>query len=320
MLSRILGNHHAIFAVNELHYFGDLCDPATAAASLDCRRLEQLTAGLLAREARGIWGAGPTDADRARARQFCATLPQAQRSGFGVFTAVLGNLARAAGKLIVCEQTPRNVFYAQRLLDGMPNACIVHIVRDPRAVFASQKNRWQLRRLGAKNVPVAELVRNWLNYHPLTMAKLWVNATRAALELADHPRMRIVRFEDLITQPAAAVAGICEFLGVDFEPEMLGVPQWGSSNVQHVVTKRISTEVDDQWQAVLTAGEMKIAERSARLFTNHFNFSALTPGSLGARLSWGRYLLSYPLHLLGVALANPRRARIQLSAMLSRKE
>ena len=42
------------------------------------------------------------------------------------------------------------------------------------------------------------MIRNWVNYHPVTMAKLWIGATDAALRLRGHDRVMLLRFEDLI--------------------------------------------------------------------------------------------------------------------------
>lgn len=321
MLSRILGNHSAVLTLNELHYFGDLCHPATGSEPLETARLVRLSAVLLARQARGLWGAGPTSAERAQATAVCKDLQAGERCPYGVFAAVLSRFAGQANKTIICEQTPRNIFYAGRILEAFPQARILHIVRDPRAVLASQKNRWQLRRLGAENVPYAELVRTWLNYHPITMAKLWADATRSALRLAGNPRVRIVGFEGLVERPAEVIGEICEFLGIDFEPDMLLVPQWGSSNIRHEMTEKgISKEVVARWQTVLRAGEASIAEYFAGDLMKRFSYTATHARSALANLSLIRYVLSYPFHLLGVALANPRRAWIQMTAVLQSSE
>ena len=53
MLSRILGNHSQILGLRELHYFGDLCDPA-ATIQLDNRALHRLAAMIFSRQAREV--------------------------------------------------------------------------------------------------------------------------------------------------------------------------------------------------------------------------------------------------------------------------
>lgn len=316
MLSRIFANHSTILGLNELHYFGDLCDVGRGRAPLSSAELSQMAAVTLARQARTIWGSGPTAEERSRAEAICATLPPEERNGFGLYAAVLAALCREAGKPTACEQTPRNIYYAQPLLAAFPQARLVHIVRDPRAVLASQKNRWKLRQHGAKNVPWSELIRTWVNYHPITATKLWVGASNCALHSRSNPRFRMVRFEELVAQPRPQVEALCGFLGIGFEPQMLEVNQWGSSNLKHELDKKgISQEVISQWERSLSAGELVISEYVSRDLMGRLNYSRRSQGSMRAFAALP-HLLTYPAHLLGVALANPRRAWIQLKATL----
>lgn len=315
MLSRVLGGHSQILSLRELHYFGDLFDP-TSRERAATRDLERLAAAILARQAREVWGRGATEPERRRARDICAGLKPEECTGHGVLAAVLSQLAAESGKHLVCEQTPRNIFYAREILANLPGSAIIHIVRDPRAVVASQKNRWKLRLLGAKHVPISELIRTRVNYHPLTMAKLWRDATRAALRLRGEPRALLVRFEDFVANPTAQAQAACDFLGVPFEPQMTLVPQWGSSNVRHEDRQtQLSTAVLDQWKSVLTSGEVRIVDRVAADLLDEFSYDSYSSTTTSA-VSVFPYALSYPLHLAGVALVNPRRAWIQLRAAL----
>jgi len=317
MLSRILGNHSRILGLRELHYFGDLCDPADT-RQLDKRALHHLAAMIFSRQAREVWGGDPTELELSRARHVCDSLAPGQRTGYGVFAAALASLAEDAGKSIACEQTPRNVFYAQSILTNLPGAALIHIVRDPRAVLASQKNRWKMRLLGAKRIPRYEMIRTWVNYHPVTMAKLWRGATNAALRLRGDPRVMLVRFEDLIAEPEAQIRGMCGFLGVPFEPGMSLIPKWGSSNLKHDSGKKeLAKDVLDQWQTVLSDGEIEVVEQIAGELMRRFSYE---PRSQGGRssLSVLPHRVSYLIHLIGVALLNPRRALVQVRAMLHR--
>lgn len=315
MLSRILGNHAQILGLRELHYFGDLCDP-TAVGRLDIRALTSLAANIFSRQARDVWGPDPTELELSKARELCESLAPEQRTGYGVFAAALACLATDAGKSIVCEQTPRNVFYARSILANLPGAAFVHVVRDPRAVLASQKNRWKMRLLGAKRVPLHETIRTWVNYHPVTMAKLWTNATDAALRLRGHHRVMLTRFEDLIADPEVYIREICDFLDVPFQPAMSLVPKWGSSNFKHDTDKKgLSKDVLDQWESVLSDGEMEIVEHMAGDLMSRFSYEPRSMGRGNTRAMLP-HRLTYPLHLVGVALANPRRALIQARAML----
>lgn len=316
LLSRVLGNHSTILGLNELQYFGELRNVDDCTDILSDTECSRLAAVLLARQARDFWTDGPTREERRCAAELVAEWPPASRTGAGVYARTVAWLAAQAGKTRVSEQTPRNIFYARRLLELYPEARVVHMVRDPRAVLASQKNRWQMRRLGGKNVPISEVVRLWFNYHPVTMSRLWSGATDAALALESHPRVRLLRFEDLVDDPEQTVRDLCDWLELDFEPGMLDVPQWGSSNIRHESAGRgVSQAMVAKWKEVLNPGEIRISERLTAKHLDRFGYARVNPdGSVASTLMM--MLVRYPVHVAGVLLSNPKRAWIQLRAVL----
>jgi omega-hydroxy-beta-dihydromenaquinone-9 sulfotransferase len=318
LLARMFGNHRDILGLHELHYFGDLVDIESIDAQRSDGELAQKLAWLLARQARDFWADGPDANDRQTANMLVASLPSTEKTAAVAYEYALAYLATTAGKRAACEQTPRNIFYADKLLALYPDARMVHIVRDPRAVLASQKNRWQMRKLGGRNVPWAEVIRLWFNYHPWTMSRLWVRASQAALALEPHPRFRIVRFEDLVENPESLMRDLCDWLGIDFQANMLAVPQWGSSNIQHSSSQQgVSRAMLNQWQQVLSTAEIAVSERQTAAYLERFGYAPISIGGSEPLGTMG-LLLKYPLHVLGAVLANPRRVLIQLRALSRR--
>lgn len=317
LMSVVLGKSDRILCMNETHFFGECWDPRVPAESLSESDLQEATAKIFARLERGILKAEVTDEDRLKARQFLKQLPAEQRNPRDVYLAVTAQFTQHAGKTIPCEQTPRNIFYARRLLDLYPNARVVHMLRDPRAVMASQKKRWRRRQLAAVKLPFYHTVRVWANYHPLTMSQLWKRATAIALKLRaeNHPRFLTVRFEDLLQEPEPTLRRVCDFLGVDFDPKMLQVGQINSSHQSSVGGARpgLNKEAIDAWRNVLAPGEIGITERVCRAPMQSCGYG-LDQGDgpgLGTRAYYG---LTYLFHALSVAATNPRRALIQFKA------
>jgi hypothetical protein len=134
------------------------------------------------------------------------------------------------GKHIPCEQTPRYLFFLDEILSAFPEARVINMVRDPRDVLVSQKNKWKRRFLGAKSIPMREVIRAWANYHPYLIAKLWSGCILQVSRFADDARVMSLRFEDLLDSPEVTVRKLAEFIGVPFESEMLRVPHIGSSS------------------------------------------------------------------------------------------
>jgi len=315
MLARLLGAHSKIHAPHELHYFGELCDVRESQQRLPELALLDLVATLLGRQARGLWEGRPTVAEHETARRIIDNIAAEDRTAAKAFSATLRAMAENEGKSIVCEQTPRNIFYAEQLLQWYPAARVIHIIRDPRGVLASQKNRWKLRQLGARHLPLHEMLRNWVNYHPITMTRLWIKATEAALRLSSHERVLVIRFEDLAADPEAGARQISDFIGVKFERPMLDLPRWGSSNLTHSSDEKgISQQVGEEWRRSLPAAHALVCERMAGSLMTRLGYSAEYDRKLNPIVMLPS-LLAYPLHAAAVVLFNPGRAWIQFQAM-----
>jgi hypothetical protein len=133
------------------------------------------------------------------------------------FRAVCELQARAAGKSQFVEKTPAHLVHIPRILEDVPDARFIVVVRDARDVCRSLvKAPWNTATLPA-------------------LAARW---RRAVLEgngsLARFPgRGLLVRFEDVVLEPWATLERMCAHAGVQFEEGMLRptesastVPAW----------------------------------------------------------------------------------------------
>jgi hypothetical protein len=319
LLSFVLRNHREVYGLKELQYFGETWDPRDRQRRFTRPQAIAAVAGLVARQAHGILAASIGATQRREAAALVDAMGEDAADPAALFAATVYAMAQAAGKQIPCEQTPRYIFYARALLDLYPAAHIVHIVRDPRAVMASQKKRWQRRRLAADGVSVSRFqsLRVWINYHPYTVARLWSRATSAALGLATHPRVTVIRFEDLVREPETTVRELCTRLGLSYDEKLLDVGQINSSHQSSVGGARrgLHAGTVDRWREILTPTETAIAERNCADLMSRYAYQSSGAGPVG----WGAELwcrLSYLGHLGGVVLVNPRRAYVQGMALL----
>lgn len=318
LMSFVLDNHRSVFGLKELHFFGQVWDPRSPARFTHAQALEAV-ASILAHQQDGVLSWKVTDAHRREAAAIVADCGENFTDPAVLFAAAVIRLANAAGKTIPCEQTPRNIFYGESLLKAFPTAHIVHMVRDPRAVMASQKKRWQRRRLAATgaSVPRYQTLRVWVNYHPYTAAKLWCGAADAAEKLSSHPRVTLVRFEDLVQQPESTVRMLCDRLKLDYDPRMLEVEHINSSHQSSVggARKGLHADAVGRWKDVLDETEIAIAERYCGAHMKRFGYDTGSDNARGETLAEFGYQLRYLAHLGGVLLVNPRRALIQVRAM-----
>ncbi len=229
---------------------------------------------------------------------FLATLedgPASYRSSLGRHAGDLyAQAARAAGKRLFLDKTPRYYLVLPELRATYPAARFVILVRHPLAVLHSILDTW---------------VRpDWLAAS--AFARDIVDAPALLLEgIAEPgPAAHVVRYESFVADPEAETRRLCGHLGVAFHPPMLryaesGLPVWelGDRKV-YDRTAPVTTSVE-RWKAALAEPQFW---RLAR------DYAAL----LGPRLD----SLGYPAREVDALLAASRPAAWRLAGTFSLDE
>jgi hypothetical protein len=137
---------------------------------------------------------------------------------------------------IMGEKTPDHLQHVGQLLEWFPNARVIHTFRDPRAIYLSELQRWRQGRWGMKArmpwLPSAISDPVLAPVQAVRTSVAWRAAARIHRQLSRvlGARYRLVRFEDLVTQPADELLAICRLIDVPFRPELLeGIDVVGSS-------------------------------------------------------------------------------------------
>jgi len=217
-MSKILNNHPAVFAFHELHFYERLWTPESGKKILTPDEAFQLGAQLLCLQRKQRRESQFVAAYYEEAKEMLRDTAGSSLSSPAVYRVFLRYETGKQGKRIACEQTPRNVFYLQEILEQFAHVRIINMVRDPRDVLLSQKNKWK-----GKEVPFKERLRRWANYHPFLLSKMWNGAQKAAAKFADNSSVLTVRFEDLLSEPQTAARSICHFLGLEYDSAILDV-------------------------------------------------------------------------------------------------
>ncbi len=228
MMGRILGKHSDVYTFGELHFFGQLWSPAFS-SELQKQKAEKLASQLFCIQREGYRTHGNPSSFLGESQNFLNELTEYPTTPDRLFSAFLQYEASLNCKTIPCDQTPRNVFYIEDILQFYPQAKIINMIRDPRDVLLSQKQKWKRRFLGGSDMPRKETFRDWINYHPVTISRIWHTAVTAGDKLVDSERVISIYFEKLLAHPEATVADVCDFIGIDYAASMLQVPQVGSS-------------------------------------------------------------------------------------------
>ena len=109
--------------------------------------------------------------------------------------------ARQAGRSMLVEKTPRHIRSMAMMRRVVPGARFILMVRDGRDVTTSIGVR------SAGNYQAG--LRRWISDNLLVRAEL------------GKPDVHLLRYEDLVADPPAALRSVCRFLGVGYQPQML---------------------------------------------------------------------------------------------------
>jgi hypothetical protein len=114
--------------------------------------------------------------------------------------------AEKTGKPRAGEKTPDHLRWGDRILEDLPRAHLIIMVRDGRAVVQSMRRApW------------------WTDREVEAMVGRWAeDAELASRWLSDFPdRTSLLRYEDLVTDPEAELSRLLDTLGLEFEPAIL---------------------------------------------------------------------------------------------------
>lgn len=248
-MGRIMGNHPDVFFFNELHYFEQLATGSELNQIVLPGKAKRLLMRLFTVQHDGYFHQGDPSRYKPDAKKVMQTLPVKDYTSIDVFQAFLLYDSKQAGKKYPLVHTPQNIFYLPEILALLPDARIINMIRDPRDVLLSQKRRWRRRFLDNKHIPLRQVLRYWVNYHPVTISRLWNAAIQAADRFQDNPNLHQLRFRDLVSAPQKHVQQLCKFAEIPYHEGMENVPQIGSSSGKdHPDRKKINPNAASRWK------------------------------------------------------------------------
>lgn len=135
--------------------------------------------------------------------------------------------AQLHGKEVGGAKFPVHLKYADELRDWFPRSLVLHLTRDPRAATSSHMEAQLSRVRDLSPLPVPGPVgRTALLGHKIYEYHLAADLHR---QNEGEDWYELVRFEDLVRSPRETIEGLCDFVGMEFQEEMLKPPMVASS-------------------------------------------------------------------------------------------
>ena len=182
------------------------------------------------------------------------------------------------------------------------------MVRDPRGIMLSQKRKWMRRKMGATFITKKEVIRLRINYHPITLSRLWNSSIIAANKFDTEPRVKTILFEDMLDKPTETAQAICQHFEIDFFAEMLEIPQASSSNEPDSTEKGINKKRAGNWKSGgLSDAELFFCQKiSGDLMTQiGYPLNELKPNPFSVMA----YIIAFPFKLGLALLVNLNRMK-----------
>ena len=162
-----------------------------------------------------------------------------------------------------CEQ------FISPMINTYPNIKVIQIVRDPRAILASQN------KAAGGAYPILFVLRHWRK------------SIAYALENIDKKdNFLLVQYERFIENPEIETRIICSFLDIDYEGEMVNPKKYVSKegkqwkqNSSFGTSTKITNKFSEKWKEILTKDQIKFVENLCYPEMKLFNYERfISPG------------------------------------------
>jgi hypothetical protein len=162
------------------------------------------------------------------------------------------------------EKTPANRNHADEIFARFSDSKLLVTLRDPRAILATQIALEKTRK--TKRFSVYYVIAHWR-----VAAKL-----AGRVRAGDLPGL-FVQFEQLVSEPARVMKDVCDYLEIQFDPEVVLTPTkigepWGGNSAARIAFSQVSAEPAARWQKELSEEEIGWVEWHCRDLMPEFGY------------------------------------------------
>ena len=168
------------------------------------------------------------------------------------------------------EKTTSTEIYASEIKKWFPLAKFIHVIRDPRDNWASLKSGWKKRYISF-NDSLDRLMQSMIDRGRLGLEFAKYNEKRFGSE-----SYKIIKFEELATNPNRILQEICNFLCIDFSNNLLSPTicgkHWKGNNFDGLTFEKPSSINVGRWKERITDEEARLIEFHFSPLMEFFNY------------------------------------------------
>jgi len=189
------------------------------------------------------------------------------------------------------EKTPRHIYCLPEIFSAFPQAQVICMVRDPRAVISSYRdwsNSMTFKSEGNSEYDIAhEKNRIQQSYNIVVACLMWAGSVRAAAEGRKRfgfKRVFIQRYEDLIGNSLSSLATLMNWLSLEAKPPTSPVQVVNSSFAEGQPASGFSKDSVDRWRKRLTDRETAIIQTCCARIMRDAGYAPDPAGTSAIRL------------------------------------
>jgi len=170
------------------------------------------------------------------------------------------------------EKTTSSEIYATELKKWFPNAKFIHVVRDPRDIWASLMSGWKGRYSKYNET------KNHLMHSMIERGVLGFEMAINNQAIIGRSNYYVVRYEDLTGNPNETMKNISKFMEIDFHENLL-IPStfginWKGNNFSGDKFNGISTNNVEKWKSRITDTDAMLIEYYFSKVMKNFGYKA----------------------------------------------
>tara|TARA_B100000315_G_C14203808_1_gene418858 strand:- start:10 stop:594 length:585 start_codon:yes stop_codon:yes gene_type:complete len=154
-----------------------------------------------------------------------------------------------------CFNENLSCMFPEKILNMVPGAKIINIIRDPKDVYAdSVRVKW---------MAIPEDKKQYIQWQ-IAVYKAWMEVEEQALKWdPDSDKLRVVKFEDLVLKYDETVKSTFEFLNIDEDDHVLK---------KQFLNPEISSKNVGQWKRLITEKEKKLFNIEFKEFYDRYGY------------------------------------------------
>ncbi len=173
------------------------------------------------------------------------------------------------------EKTTSSEIYIEEIIKKYKNAKFIHIIRDPRAIYASLKSGWKSHYRNFKDSATLDLLlQSCIDRYGYSAKLVNNNIKRFGPE-----KYLVIRYEDLVKKHSDTLNNIKIFLGLNHEikndPTIYG-KKWKGNNFSLIKFNKINNKRSDAWKGLLSLHEKGLLDFHFNNFLRSYNYKNLT--------------------------------------------